>query len=269
MKFQNKPKKRFGQHFLKDHNILNKIVNEINYKPDDIVLEIGPGYGALTEKLFPLIKNFTAVEIDRNAAQHLKHSFEKINLIEKDFMDIEFDKLISTKGQKLRIVGNIPYNLTSPILFKLFENNKFISDAVIMVQHEVARRITAERDSKEYGILSVLASFFSETKFCFKISPNVFYPKPKVYSALIHLYFKELTSTVEEQKLFIKIVKAAFGKRRKILKNSLSNSIFNEIDFTGSGIDLSLRAENLSVKDFKTLTDYVLSNTGHSRLPAE
>jgi 16S rRNA (adenine1518-N6/adenine1519-N6)-dimethyltransferase len=138
-----------------------------------------------------------------------------------------------------------------------------------MVQYEVAKLITAKKNIKDYGILSVLTSFYSETKFCFKISPNVFFPKPKVHSALIHLYFRDLMIKEEQKKLFIKIVKAAFGKRRKILKNSLSNSIFSKIDFTGSGIDLSLRAENLSVQDFEILTNFVLSKTGHSRLPTE
>lgn len=265
----NFPIKRFGQHFLKDPNILNKIVKEINPQSNDYILEIGPGYGALTEKLFPLTKNFTAIEIDRNAAQHLRDKIKDINLIEGDFLEVELGKLICNQSQKLRIAGNIPYNLTSPILFRLFEHNSIVKDAVLMVQHEVARRITANKNRKDYGILSVLTSFFTESKFCFKISPNVFYPKPKVHSALIHLYFKDLVITDDRKKLFIKIVKAAFGKRRKILKNSLSNSIFNKVDFTGSGIDLSLRAENLSVQDFEILTNFVLSKTGHSRLPKE
>ena len=263
------PKKRFGQHFLKDPNVLNKITREINPKPDDYILEIGPGYGALTKKLFPLTKNFTAIEIDRNAAQHLRDTIKDINLIENDFLEVELGELTADYSQKLRIAGNIPYNLTSPILFRLFEHNNLVKDAVLMVQYEVARRITADKDRKDYGILSVLTSFFTETKFCFKISPNVFYPRPKVHSALIHLYFRDLTITDEWKKLFIRIVKSAFGKRRKILKNSLSNSIFNKVDFTGSGIDLSLRAENLSVQDFEILTDFVLSKTGHSRLPRE
>ena len=261
------PKKRFGQHFLKDPNILNKIVKEINPNTDDFIVEIGSGFGALTEKIFFLTKNFTAIEIDQNASKHLRESLENINLIEQDFLKIDLEKLFTDKIKEIRVVGNIPYNLTSPILFKLFENNKLIKDAVLMVQFEVAKRITAKKDTKDYGILSVLISYFTEAKFCFKVSPNVFYPKPKVYSALIHLYFRDIKNTVEQQKLFIKIVKTAFGKRRKILKNSLSNSIFSEIDFTGSGIDLSLRAENLSVEDFEILTNYVLSKTGHSRLP--
>jgi len=263
------PKKRFGQHFLKDPNVLNKITKEINPKPDDYIVEIGPGYGALTEKLFSLTKNFTAIEIDRNAVKHLRETIKDINLIEDDFLEVELGKLMGDHSQKLRIAGNIPYNLTSPILFRLFEHNNLVKDAVLTVQYEVARRITSKKDRKDYGILSVLTSYFTESKFCSKISPNVFYPKPKVHSALIHLYFRDLMITDEQKNMFIKIVKAAFGKRRKILKNSLSNSIFSKIDFTGSGIDLSLRAENLSVQDFEILTDFVLSKTGHSRLPRE
>jgi 16S rRNA (adenine1518-N6/adenine1519-N6)-dimethyltransferase len=140
----------------------------------------------------------------------------------------------------------------------MIENNKLIKDAVFMVQLEVAKRMTASRGTKDYGILAVVLKYFSETKLCFKISPNVFYPKPKVYSALIHIHFNKMKQPEEEQKLFIDIVKSAFGNRRKILKNSFSNSIFHEIDFSDSGIDLSLRAENLSVDDFVKLTDYVV-----------
>jgi 16S rRNA (adenine1518-N6/adenine1519-N6)-dimethyltransferase len=128
-----------------------------------------------------------------------------------------------------------------------------------MVQLEVARRMTAERGTKDYGILAVVLKYFTETKLCFKISPNVFYPKPKVFSALVHIHFKEMDQSEEEQKLFIQIVKAAFGNRRKTLKNSFGNSIFHEIDFSNSGIDLSLRAEKLNVNDFLILTKHVLN----------
>jgi len=264
MKFQNKPKKRFGQNFLQDENILNKIVREINPQPDDFIIEIGPGYGALTQKLFSATDNLIAVEIDNELAEELKSKFPQLQLINEDFLETELVKL-SKEGKKLRIVGNIPYNITSPILFKLIENNKLIKDAVFMVQLEVAKRMTANRGTKDYGILAVVLKYFSETKLCFKISPNVFYPKPKVFSALVQIKFKEIKYPEEEQKLFIQIVKASFGNRRKILKNSLSNSIFHEIDFSNSGIDLSLRAENLSVEDFIALTEFVMKHSGYIR----
>jgi len=272
MKIHNKPKKRFGQNFLQDENILNKIVKEINPQPDDLIIEIGPGYGALTQKLLSATPNLIAVEIDNELAASLKERFSQMNLINEDFLETDLSKL-STDGKKLRVVGNIPYNITSPILFKLIENNKLIKDAVFMVQLEVAKRMTSDRGTKDYGILAVVLKYFSETKLCFKISPNVFYPKPKVYSALVHINFKSISQPQEEQKrnvrhfdeIFIQTVKAAFGNRRKTLKNSLGNSIFHEIDFSNSGIDMSLRAENLNVDDFIALTKFVLKHPGSAR----
>jgi len=260
MKIHNKPKKRFGQNFLQDENILNKIVKEINPQLDDLIVEIGPGYGALTQKILSATENLVAVEIDNELAKDLKERFPQLYLINEDFLETDLSKL-SKDRKKLRVVGNIPYNITSPILFKLIENNKLIKDAVFMVQLEVAKRMTSNRGTKDFGILAVVLKYFSETELCFKISPNVFYPKPKVFSALVHIHFKKIVEPEEEQKLFIAIVKAAFGNRRKILKNSFSNSIFHEIDFSNSGIDLSLRAERLSVDDFAKLTKYVLNSS--------
>ena len=255
MKIQNKPKKRFGQNFLQDENILNKIVKEINPQPEDAIIEIGPGYGALTQKLLSSTKNLTAIEIDIELKKNLKEKFPNLKIFNEDFLETDLSKLTS-KEKRLRIVGNIPYNITSPILFKLLENNRLIKDAVFMVQLEVAKRMTANRGTKDYGILAVLLKYFAEAKLCFKISPNVFYPKPKVFSALVHIYFKEIKESKKEQKLFIAVVKAAFGYRRKTLKNSFSNSIFHKIDFSNTNIDLTLRAENLSVEDFISLARY-------------
>jgi 16S rRNA (adenine1518-N6/adenine1519-N6)-dimethyltransferase len=260
-----RPKKRFGQNFLQDENILNKIVREINPQLDDLIIEIGPGYGALTQKILSSTENLISVEIDDELASSLKERFPDLHLINEDFLETDLSNL-PKDGKKLRVVGNIPYNITSPILFKLIENNKLIRDAVFMVQLEVAKRMTANRGTKDYGILAVVLKYFTETKLCFKISPNVFYPKPRVFSALVHIHFKEMKQPEEEQKLLIAIVKAAFGNRRKILKNSFSNSIFHEIDFSNSGIDLSLRAEKLSVDDFTILTKYVLNiSSGFTR----
>ena len=263
MKYQNKPKKRFGQNFLQDENILNKIVKEINPQPEDHIIEIGPGYGALTQKLLPETGNLTAIEIDETLAKELKVKFPGLHLINEDFLETDLSE-ITSEEKKIRIVGNIPYNITSPILFKLIKNNALVEDAVFMVQLEVAKRMAADRGTKDYGILAVVLKLFTETKLCFKISPNVFYPKPKVFSALVHIKFKEIKQPGDEQRLFIDIVKAAFGNRRKTLKNSFSNSIFNEIDFSNSGVDISRRAENLGVDDFMILTKYVLNKTAVS-----
>jgi len=259
-----KPLKRFGQNYLKDVNILKKIVDEVNPKHGDNILEIGPGRGALTDELLKRIDQITAVEIDNRVIENLTERFPQLKIVGGDFLSLELNEFTDEKGEMLRVVGNIPYNLTSLILFKLIEKNELVNDAILMVQYEVAKRMTAQKGTKDYGILAVLLSYFTETKFCFKVSPNVFYPKPKVFSAVVHIIFKKPGFTKEEQKLFIKIVKAAFGKRRKILKNSLSNSIFNEFDFSDSGIDLSLRAEQLDVKDFVTLTKFAAIQSGQT-----
>ena len=256
-----KPLKRFGQNYINDQNILNNIVKEINPGINDNLLEIGPGLGSLTEKLITYIPSLTAVEIDKRVIENLSNKFPQINLINDDFLNLDLQELITNSQNKLRIIGNIPYNLTSSIIFKMIENNSIISDSVIMVQSEVARRMVAQKGTKEYGILSILLNYFSEIKHCFRVSPNVFYPKPKVFSSVIHIFFRKLNESKEEQRLFIKIVKAAFGNRRKTLKNSFENSLssvgLENIDFESSGIDLSLRAEQLSIDEFKNLTEYV------------
>ena len=272
MKIQNKPKKRFGQNFLQDENILNKIVKEINPQPNDLIIEIGPGYGALTQKLISATENLIAIEIDNELAASLKERFPHLQLINEDFLETDLSKQTSQE-KKLRIVGNIPYNITSPILFKLIENNNLIEDAVFMVQYEVAKRMTSKMGTKDYGILAVVLKYFTKTELCFKISPNVFFPKPKVFSALVHIHFNKINQLEEEQKrnvrhfdeLFIQIVKAAFGNRRKTLKNSFSNSIFAEINFSSSGIDLSQRAEQLNVSDFIHLTKFLLNERKASK----
>ncbi|MDX1373183.1 MAG: 16S rRNA (adenine(1518)-N(6)/adenine(1519)-N(6))-dimethyltransferase RsmA, partial [Nitrososphaeraceae archaeon] len=244
-----KPLKRFGQNYLTDENIINKIVSEFNPEPEDQILEIGPGKGSLTAMLLQRVDKISAIEIDRRVILELRKKFKNLKLVEKDFLEINLSEFYRNK--KLRIIGNIPYNLTSPILFKLMQENNVTNDCVLMVQLEVAKRMIAKQGSKDYGILTVLLSYFSDTKLCFKISPNVFYPKPRVHSALVHIFFKELSEEKEYQKTFIKIVKAAFGNRRKTLKNSFGNSVFKDVNFASSGIDLSKRAEQLSIDEFK------------------
>jgi 16S rRNA (adenine1518-N6/adenine1519-N6)-dimethyltransferase len=254
------PLKRFGQNYLKDPNILKKIIQEINPQPDDLIIEIGPGTGVLTSGLSLSGAEIISVEIDKRVKEHLSEKFPGVKFLNEDFLKTDLQQFASGTKKLLRITGNIPYNLTSPILFKLIENSILVNDAVLMVQYEVAKRITAASGSKDYGILSVLLNYFAETRLCFKVSPNVFYPKPKVYSAVIHIFMKRFQVTGEMKKTFIQVVKAAFGKRRKTLKNSLGESIFEEVDFSGSGINLSLRAEQLELKDFERLALFLLNH---------
>lgn len=249
--------KKFGQNYLADKNILRKIADEVNPQKDDLLLEIGPGYGALTEMLIKSCDRMTSVEIDTRVIDELKTKFPTLNIINQDFLKFDISSLLWIPEKKIRVAGNIPYNLTSPILFKLIENRNIVSDAVFLVQDEVAKRINAQKRTKDYGILSVILQYFTTVKYCFKVSPNVFIPKPKVFSAVIHLYFKDTSGQNIDEKLFIQIVKACFGNRRKTLKNSLSNSIFKDVNFSDCPIDLSLRAEQLEINDFIELTKFV------------
>ena len=252
-----KPLKRFGQNYLVDQNIIKKIIREINPGKDDNIIEIGPGEGALTKYLSEAVSKLTVVEIDNRKIELLKNKFENIKIINDDFLDLSLSSF--TENKNIRIVGNLPYYITSPILFKLIEEIDFINDTTIMVQYEVAKRMVAGTGSKDYGILSVILNYFADVKFCFKISPNVFYPKPKVFSALVQLKYKEKFSEDINKELFIKIVKASFGNRRKTLKNSLSNSIFRNYNFSSIEDLLQLRAENLSIQDFIRITKLVQS----------
>ncbi len=245
-----KPLKHFGQNFLQDNNIIEKIITQFNPKEDDIVVEIGPGTGALTKMLYPIVKNFYAVEIDTRAAAELTKSFPKLILFQEDVLNFEFNQIFKLHNKPLRIIGNLPYNITSPIIFKIFENISYVNDMVFMVQYEVAKRFTAEKGTKDYGILSVLLNFFTETKYCFKVSRNCFFPIPNVESAIVHIKAKDFSKSMVDKKIFISTVKAAFGNRRKTLKNSLSNSIFREFDLSNIDFDFSKRAEQLELDDF-------------------
>ncbi len=258
-----KPLKRFGQNYLVDNNIIKKIIKEINPSVDDNIIEIGPGEGALTKYLSDLVANLTVVEIDNRKIESLKKRFDNVRIINEDFLNFDLEQFATRR--KARIVGNLPYNITSPILFKLVDNIEYIDDATIMVQYEVAKRITAEPGSKDYGILSVISNYYADVKFCFKISPNVFYPKPKVYSALIQLKYKENFVDNIIKDTFIKIVKACFGNRRKTLKNSLSNSIFENYNFSTIEDLLRLRAENLSIQNFIEITKLIQNQDERSK----
>lgn len=251
------PLKKFGQNYLQDKNILLKIAEEINPAPDDALVEIGPGLGALTNELTQKVNLLTAIEIDTRVAEDLENRFRNLKLINDDFLKIDLLSLQPESPKLLRIVGNIPYNITSPILFKLIENNLLVEDAVFMIQYEVAKRLTALKGTKDYGILAVILNYFAIVKFCFKVSPNVFYPRPKVFSAVVHIFFRHDRTDSKFNSLFISVVKACFGNRRKTLKNSLNNSIFRNINFDNSPVNLTLRAEQLDIPDFISLTAYI------------
>jgi 16S rRNA (adenine1518-N6/adenine1519-N6)-dimethyltransferase len=249
MKF--KALKKFGQNYLTDKNTILKIVNKFNPTIEETIIEIGPGRGALTEEISKISDNITAIEIDNRVIENLKEQFPNVNFVNKDFLKMDFEQFRSSN--KIRVIGNIPYNITSPILFTLLENRAIFSDALLMVQYEVAKRMISQPNTKDYGILGVILNYFATVNLEFKISPNVFKPKPKVDSAIISLKFDKKTDEALKDRFFINVVKAAFGNRRKTLKNSLKNSVFNELDFSKISIDLSRRAEDLSIGEFVEL----------------
>ncbi len=253
-----KPLKRFGQNYLTDKNTILKIVKTFAPSKDDSVIEIGPGQGALTAEIFDKIKSYAVIEIDNRVIEELKNMFPSIHIINADFLKTEFNEI--PFPPPFRIIGNIPYNITAPILFRLIEFNSLFSDATLMVQYEVAVRLTAQPSTKQYGLLSVILNYFADVNLEFKISPNVFYPKPKVSSAIITLNFREPVNKAIDEKQFIHLVKASFAQRRKTIKNSLKNSIFKGYINLNLPVDLSKRAEEFTVGDFVNLSNFISRN---------
>jgi len=252
-------KKRFGQNFLIDPNIIHKIIKEINPQPGDFIVEIGPGKGALTRKLVATGAQIHAIEIDKDLTSELAKEFagfDNFTLYQQDALKFDYQAHFS-KGQKIRIVGNIPYNISSSLLFKIFENNNIIQDVHFLVQREIAQRICAKPNTKSYGILSVITQFYGKPSIAFQVSPKVFRPIPEVYSALVRITIEPYSQDTGCQANFHTVVKTAFGKRRKILRNSLTELICARSD--DCPIDLSRRAESLTLAEFMTLTDWIFS----------
>lgn len=247
--------KKFGQNYLNDKNIVDKMINVLNLSVNDSVLEIGPGRGFITKQLFKRLNNLVGVEIDSRVIQTLENDFPKLQLIQKDFTklnlkDHQFDL-------PMKIIGNIPFNLTGNILFKLIADKDLISDASLIIPYDLAKRIVAVKRTKEYGILTILFGYFSTSKLITKVSPNVFFPKPNIDASIIHIKFDKKEKNNIDKNLFIKVVKASFGNRRKTLNNSLRNSIFVNCDFSDLNFLVGKRAEELEVNDFLKLTAYI------------
>ena len=245
-------RKKWGQNFLTDSNLLDRIVRTVEPQENDNFIEIGPGDGSLTELIFPKVKQMVVVEIDPLLIKHLsiRSDLDGLHIIHGDILLQDIEDL--PIEEPVRIVGNIPYNITSSIIFWLIEQLDFWDDAFIMMQKEVAQRLTANIGTKEYSRISVVVGAYLDMEMCFKIPPDVFIPKPKVESAIIRFTKKSSPIVADNQYVkFNKIVKMAFSKRRKMLRNSLNDfdipvSIQEEIDFTR-------RPETLSIEEFAKL----------------
>ena len=254
------PKKFLGQHFLIDDNISKKIVEAVNFKKFKKVIEIGPGKGALTKHLIHIKNMLTLIEVDKESVKFLNSAFqkEKLNVIEADFLKFDLGSNYPLEKDIL-IIGNFPYNISSQILFKLIENYKSVSGLIGMFQKEVAERIISKNNCKQYGILSVKTQLFYDVKILFNVSPNVFFPKPKVDSAVISLTRKENLNTDCDLKLLDKIIKLGFQQRRKKLKNSLKKLDIEKNILEDSIFEL--RPEQLTIEEFVKLTKKVSNET--------
>ena len=250
-----RPRKSLGQHFLVDPNIQRKIVASLSAGPEDPVVEIGPGVGALTGLLKEAFPTFCAIEVDDRAVAHLAEILPGVDVREMDVLKADWPGLYAEFGRPLFVIGNLPYNITSPILFDLLAAHQGMQEAVLMMQLEVAARLAAKPRTKQYGILSVMVQLFAEARLLFKVSPNVFRPRPDVDSAVIKLEFKPdlpafLLEHTEDVRL---VVRSAFNMRRKTLRNSLkrvSEQFGRPVPENWS----KARAEELSPEEFLDLT---------------
>jgi 16S rRNA (adenine1518-N6/adenine1519-N6)-dimethyltransferase len=250
-----KARKRFGQNFLIDEQIIASIIRAIRPEPADNMVEIGPGLGALTRPLLQKLDRLHVIEIDRDIIARLKSDYPQDKLVIHEGDALKFD--FSTLPTPLRIAGNLPYNISSPLLFHLADYAGRITDMHFMLQDEVVERMVAKPSTPEYGRLSVMLQYRFHMEKLLDVPPQSFRPAPKVNSAIVRMIpLPENEMIVRNEKLFAEMVAAAFGQRRKTLRNTL-RAYLNEMGFEELGIDAQLRAENLGVKEFAAIANFL------------
>ena len=261
-------RKSFGQNFLIDANTVKKIIDAADIRDDDVVLEIGPGIGTLTQHLAYAAGKVIAVEIDDRLIPVLEETladYDNIELINEDVLKLDLDELLAKHKDegRIKIIANLPYYVTTPIVMEFLERSELIDSLTVMVQKEVAQRMNADAGTKDYGALTLVVQYFSDTKKITDVSPNCFMPRPDVTSTVIQLKIKKERQQVDDEKLMFQVIRAAFGQRRKTLLNSLKNS---DIAITKEkwedilhnvGISSKVRGETLELKDFAGLADEV------------
>lgn len=256
-------RKRFGQNFLHDQQVIHNIVAAINPQKNDYLVEIGPGLGALTEPVADQVEHLTVVELDRDLAERLRHHpflHPKLNVIEQDAMRFNFGELATQAGQKIRVFGNLPYNISTPLMFHLFDFHQQIQDMHFMLQKEVVKRLCAAPNSKAYGRLTIMAQYFCQVMPVLEVPPHAFKPAPKVDSAVVRLVpHTTLPHPVKDLYWLNRICTQAFNQRRKTLRNALS-TLFTPEQLTALQIDVTARAENLSIADYARLANWLADN---------
>lgn len=272
------PKKQFGQNFLADRTAAEKIIRSANIQPDDVVLEIGAGLGALTFPLAEKSSKLFVVEKDRQLIPILEKEINEqrlnnITLLGADILKIDLSEIFPKNHRPVVVVGNLPYNISSQVLITLVKNRSIVRHAVLMFQKELAQRIVSQPGGKDYGRISAMLQYCSEIQVVSQLPANCFFPKPKVDSQVLLIRFPEsLSPAVQDEALLHRIIKAAFGKRRKTLKNALSQSDLKlspdaaEKLLADCGISPSRRAETLSAREFVALSNHMSATTGKKTL---
>lgn len=260
-------KKKYGQNFLVDQNILLKIVDQADITDQSLVIEIGPGFGSLTEHLIEKAKHVLAYEIDGDFTKHLRETFDKetFTLIYDDILKRDIDSDIAslkTSFSDIVLVANLPYYITTPVVMKVLEQTKSIQRIIVMMQYEVAKRMTSEPDKKDYNALSIAIQYRSDATYLFKVPRSVFIPKPNVDSAIIKLtVYDETPYNLADEQFFFKVVKTSFRQRRKTIYNNLKALEINHNDLKETiikaGINPSIRAEALDLETFIILTNHL------------
>lgn len=249
-------RKRFGQHFLNDPGVIDAIIRAISVGPDDVIVEIGPGLGAITELLAKSAGQLHAVELDRDLVARLETKYAnnpRVNIVEADALRFDFSSL----GPRLRIVGNLPYNISTPLLFHLLDFREQIIDMHFMLQKEVVERMAASPGSKAYGRLSIMLGCHLNVESLFDVDRSAFSPPPEVTSSIVRLDpLVSDTLTIDDEDKFSKLVSAAFMKRRKTIRNSLKEIVSDE-DFAAADIDPAQRPEQLSIAQFVALSNHM------------
>lgn len=259
------PRKSLGQNFLQDPNIIRNIVASLNIVAGDRVVEIGPGRGALTELILPLASELHVIEFDRDlSAYWRKRSAAEANLVVHEIDVLKFDFASLINEHAIKVIGNLPYNISSPVLFHLMNYAPAISTQIVMLQKEVVQRMSAAPGTKQYGRLSVMLQYRYQIENLFTVPPTAFFPAPKVESAIARLTpHQTLPTTAANVAALQKLVKQAFSQRRKTLRNTLK-SLLSQAAIEGAGIDPASRAEVLSVADFVRLANLLTSTNKES-----
>ena len=263
--------KSLGQNFLIDDNVIDKIIDGARVKEGDKVIEVGPGIGTLTREMAKRAEKVVAVEIDKNLIPILKETlsdFDNTEVVNEDILKVDINKLVDEKlsGGPVKLIANLPYYITTPIVMKFLEEDIPVTDIVVMVQKEVADRMNAVPSTKDYGALSVAVQYYCDTEIVAKAPRHMFIPQPKVDSTVIGLHIREEKKyKADNEQLFFKTVKAAFGQRRKTLLNSLSSmgvldkAKIKEV-LAEAGIDEKRRGETLSIEEFAHLSNIINKN---------